>query len=372
MKRKKILFFHFDLGNGGAERVLVNLANSLDPEKYDVEIRTLFNTGPNRTLIGDAVRYTYVFNCRQFRGISPLLQVFPPSLLHKLFIRGKYDVEIAFREGCPSRIVSGGSAATDKFSWIHTTLKSEKIAARGYRSMKEFRACCSKFKKIAAVSGSVCESVKKWLPDFSNLGIVYNVINPSEIRTMAIEPIDMNLDSGGIVNMITVGRLTAVKSFDRLLKSLKTVADNGFSNWHLYIAGVGELESSLIDMTAELGLTSKVTFLGYQSNPHKYVSKMDLYVCSSLIEGYSTSVTEAIINQVPVLTTDCAGMNEILADSGAGLIVENSEKGLSDGLERVLSDSSFLNAMKSAAVKRSDYFSKENSIQQFEQFVFDE
>ena len=63
MKRKKILFFHFDLGNGGAERVLVNLANSLDPEKYDVEIRTLFNTGPNRTLICDAVIVRWTSIC---------------------------------------------------------------------------------------------------------------------------------------------------------------------------------------------------------------------------------------------------------------------------------------------------------------------
>lgn len=372
-KKIKILFFHFDLGNGGAEKVLVNLANSLDHEKYDVEIRTLFDDGPNKDLISDKVRYSSVFKFKGFRGCTQLLKLLSPRILHKLFIRDKYNVEIAFREGCPSRIVSGGEADTPKFSWVHTTLQDEKIASRGYRSIREFRECNSKFKKIAAVSGSVCDSVKRVLPDYSNFGVVYNVIDPSEIKKKASEPIENDLKGdGNTVNLITVGRLTAVKSFDRLLKSLKALSNKGYNNWHLYIVGIGELEDSLVSLTSELDLAENVTFLGYQDNPHKFVAKMDLYVCSSVIEGYSTAVTEAIINQVPVLTTDCSGMREILGDSEAGIIVENSQDGLTSGLEKVLTNPEYLKLLKSAAVTRSSFFSKENSIKQFEHFVFDE
>ena len=179
MKRKKILFFHFDLGNGGAERVLVNLANSLDSNRYEIEIRTIFDNGPNRELICDNIKYSSVFHCKQFRGISPLLQLLSPKFLHRLFVKEKYDVEIAFREGCPSRIISGGSSEIKKYSWIHTTLKSEDIATRGYRSLKEFRECSKRFRKIAAVSRNVCESVKTWIPDYPNLDVVYNVIDQS-------------------------------------------------------------------------------------------------------------------------------------------------------------------------------------------------
>ena len=372
MKKIKVLFFHFDLGNGGAERVLVNLANGLDPTKYDIEIRTLFDNGPNRCLINDNIKYTSVFNVKPLRGISSALKLLSPSLLHKLFIPDEYDVEIAFREGCPSRIISGGNPKVAKFSWIHTTLQNEKIASRGYRSLKEFRRCCKNFKKIATVSQSVCETVNKWLPGYNNIDVVYNVIEPETIRSMAKDSIDIDLNRESCVNIVTVGRLTAVKSFDRLLKSLKLVTESGLNNWHLYIIGVGEQDQMLHTVATELGLTEKVTFLGYQKNPHKYTSKMDLFVCSSLIEGYSTAVSEAIINHVPVLTTDCSGMDEILSDSGAGIIVENSENGLYEGLKKILSDVSVLGPMRLAAASRSEFFSKENSIRQFERFIFDD
>lgn len=65
------------------------------------------------------------------------------------------------------------------------------------------------------------------------------------------------------------------------------------------------------------------------------MAQCDLYVCSSLAEGLSTSVLEAGVLQVPVLTTDCAGMNEILKDGAYGMIVENSVEGLYRGLESV-------------------------------------
>lgn len=371
-KKVKILFFHFDLGNGGAERVLVNLANSLDSKKYDVEIRTLFDNGPNRDIISDKVKYSSVFNFKPIRGVSSLLKLISPSILHKLFIPGKYDVEIAFREGCPSRIISGGDRRIAKYSWIHTTLNTEQMASRGYRNLREFRKCSATFKKIAAVSQSVCEGVKKWIPEFLNVEVVYNVIEPSIIRQKAQMPIDIVLERKNCLNLISVGRLTPVKSFDRLLHALRYIVDEGLENWHLYIIGVGEQEEMLRELTSKLGLANKVTFLGYQENPHKYVSRMDLFVCSSLIEGYSTAVTEAIINQVPVLTTDCSGMNEILSDYGAGMIVDNSEKGLCEGLLKILSDPQLLQSMKKAAVDRSMFFSKENSLCQFERFIFND
>lgn len=60
---------------------------------------------------------------------------------------------------------------------------------------------------------------------------------------------------------------------------------------------------------------------------------MDLFVCSSRKEGYSTTITESIIVGTRVITTDCSGMDEILEDSGAGIIVENNEEALYLGLK---------------------------------------
>ena len=96
---------------------------------------------------------------------------------------------------------------------------------------------------------------------------------------------------------------------------------------------------------------------------------MDFVVCSSIREGYSTAVTESIILQIPVLTTECSGMREILGDTKAGIIVENSTEGLVDGLRKVLTDASLRHECKLAAIERSKFFSKERTLDQFEKFI---
>lgn len=95
-------------------------------------------------------------------------------------------------------------------------------------------------------------------------------------------------------------------------------------------------------------------FLGFQNNPYAFLKKADLFICSSISEGYSTAVTEAVILGLPVLTTDCAGMNEILDDGKYGMIVPNSEQALEDGLRKILSDATLYDRMRSAARTRSD------------------
>ena len=90
---------------------------------------------------------------------------------------------------------------------------------------------------------------------------------------------------------------------------------------------------------------------------------------SSFSEGYSTAVSESIILHTPVITTDCSGMREIFGGSGCGMIVENSEIGLLDGMRRMLTDPEFVSQMKKNSKERSNFFSKERCIQQFENFI---
>ena len=96
---------------------------------------------------------------------------------------------------------------------------------------------------------------------------------------------------------------------------------------------------------------------------------MDFFVCSSLQEGYSTAVTESIVVQTPVLTTDCSGMREIFGDTDAGIIVQNSENGLFNGLRKILKDKNLRDRSKQAAILRSGYFSTKNLIAEFESFI---
>ena len=137
---KKILFLIPNLKHGGAEKVLVNLVNNLDREKYDITVQTLFDVGIHKKALKPHIRYRSVFP-REFRGNNRLLQLFPAKLLWKWMVREHYDVAVSYLEGPTSRILSGcRDRNTRTIAWIHIELGSPKLAALGFRTPAEAKA----------------------------------------------------------------------------------------------------------------------------------------------------------------------------------------------------------------------------------------
>ena len=200
-----------------------------------------------------------------------------------------------------------------------------------------------------------------------SLGVCHNVINTDEIKELSKESIDLQL-SPSKINMCSVGRLNKIKGYSRLVCILGELKNNITQDWQLYILGHGEEKQLIEDAIRENKLQEHVHLLGYDMNPYKYVSKMDLFICPSYVEGYSTAVTESIIVGTPVITTECSGMSEILGDSQAGIIVENSDDGLRYILKDLLTGKIDLDTLKVNAIKRSNYFNQSN-IKEFEDVI---
>jgi glycosyltransferase involved in cell wall biosynthesis len=135
-------------------------------------------------------------------------------------------------------------------------------------------------------------------------------------------------------------------------------------NFQLWIVGEGDERKKLEELIRERDIRS-VSLLGYQTNPYSFMSKADLYVCSSIYEGYSTVVTEALTLALPVLTTDCAGMNEILDGGEYGMIVSNTEEALKEGLTRFLSSPDIYQHYKQKALEKSSTLSNQIAIREF-------
>lgn len=376
----------FDLGGGGAERVLVNLVNNLDPEKYDIHVRTIFGDGVNAKLLNNNIKFTSFFKRRPFGGFVRFLKLFSPKLLHKIFIIGNYDIEIAFMHHSPTRIISGAPEWVKKFAWIHGSNISTSI----YRNYREFQKCYKSFDKIAFVAKTAQDSFLKKHPFLKNSEVVYNLIDEQRILSLKDEPVQMlSISNSEVVNrtseeinrnfakkneklisLCSIGRLSGEKGYDRLIKVLGRLKDEGIFNWHLYLLGEGAGKQSLINQSNILNLSSQISFLGYRSNPYKYLSKMDLFICSSYTEAFSTAVSEAVILGIPFLTSDVSGMAEIKGETNAGIIVPNSEEGLYGGLKELLTSPEKIEEMKKEAASRASFFSTENAIKAFEHFIF--
>ena len=110
--------------------------------------------------------------------------------------------------------------------------------------------------------------------------------------------------------------------------------------------------------------------LGHQQNPYKYVSKCDLYVCSSYSEGFSTAATEALIVGTPVCTTDVSGMKEMLGTNNEyGYIVDNDEKALYEGIKKFIDSYEFYDNYKKQAKLRGEFFSTDNTVNSVEEML---
>ena len=117
-------------------------------------------------------------------------------------------------------------------------------------------------------------------------------------------------------------------------------------------------------------LDDSVTFLGYQTNPYKYVSKCDLFICASFAEGFSTAATEALIVGTPVCTVEVSGMKEMLGENDDwGIVTKNDEEALYQGIKRLLDDSGLLAHYREKAAQRGESFSTETTVQAVEQML---
>ncbi|MBQ8795847.1 MAG: glycosyltransferase [Clostridia bacterium] len=363
----KVLFLIHDLGQGGAEKVLVNLVNNMDKTKFDVTVISLFGGGVNEQFLCKEVKYHTVFK-KAFPANSKIMKLFSPSFLHKFCIKERYDIEVSYLEGPSARIVSGcPNKDTKLVSWIHCTMKSAEDVAYSFRNIKEANLCYDRFHYSAFVSNGVREAFLKHCEYSGDTGVLYNTIESDIIRKKSCDKAE-GLDDK-TTKLISVGSLKQVKGYDRLLRIVKRLKSDG-EKFHLYILGIGDQESELENYIDKNNLSDVVTLLGYDTNPYKYIAQCDLYVCSSYSEGFSTAATEALIVGTPVVTVDVSGMKEMLGENNEyGIVTDNNEDALYEGIKKMLTTPGMLEDYAARAKERGKYFSTENTTKAVEEML---
>ena len=359
---KKVLFMIPNLGHGGAEKVLINLVNHMDLEKFQITIMALYDEGVNKQFLSSDIEYKACFK-KSFTGVGHFLKLFTPQFLYKYLVRDEYDIVISYLEGQTARIISGCNAPnTRKVCWIHRTMTELKDASRMFRSAKESEECYNSFDFIVSVSKDVQDSFMNVF-HLNNKGIVLYNTNQSElILNKASIDVNNTIFKPDEMKICAMGSLIAVKGFDRLIRVHKRLRDNGI-NVHTYILGEGTDRETLEKQIEQSNLRDSVSLLGYQENPYKYLKRCDVFVCSSYSEGFSTAATEALICGIPVVTTRVSGMNELLGDNNEyGCIAENNEDSLYNELQDILLDNNKLKHYQVKAVERGKHFDTKTTV----------
>ena len=366
---KKVLFLIHDMGQGGAEKVLVNLVNNMDNSKFDVTVMTLFDSGENRQFISPKIKYK-TWCSKMVPGNSHIMKLLSPTKLHNMIIKDHYDIEVAYLEGPCARVISGCPDPSVKLvSWIHIEQHTAAKAASSFRNVEEAKVCYSKFHKIVCVSKTVEDDFKNALHVNVPHDVLYNTNESEKIIQKSKEIVNDTVFRSDEIKIVGVGKLLKSKGFDRILRIAKKLFDENFPV-HVYILGDGPEKATLQKYISDNEMEKQVSLLGYQLNPYKYIAKCDLFVCASFAEGFSTAATEALIVGIPVCTVEVSGMKEMLGENNEyGIVTENSEAALYEGIKELLDSEELLEEYKNRAEKRGLAFSTEATIKAVEEML---
>lgn len=366
---KKILFLIHDLGAGGAEKVLVNLVNNMDRDKFEIHVTTLFGGGINEQFLRPDIHYRSIWP-KKIPGNSKWMKMVSPKQLHKKCVKEHFDIEVSYLEGPSARVISGCMDQDTKLvSWIHVEHHTMKALAVSFRNPRETIACYNTFDQIVCVSEYVRNDFCSILNYKRPCNVLYNTVESKDILEKSKEPAPKLKMDNNAIRLISVGTLKASKGYSRLLKIIKRLHMESY-NIHLYILGEGPQKQELENYINENSIENCVTMLGYDVNPYCYVAKCDLFVCASFSEGFSTAATEALIVGTAVCTVEVSGMKEMLGDNNEyGIVTNNDEESLYEGIKSLLDNSKLLQHYQIQAMERGKSFCTEETVKAVEQLL---
>lgn len=339
--KKKIVFGITSLGLGGAERVLVDIANRLK-EDYDVTIFTLYGKGEFEKDLDSSIHLQSLYqdSYQFFNKIKKIWISLQLLILGKKIyqdhIQGKYEIEIAFLEGPVTRLFHFSNLQAKKIAWVHNDI--EKVFGNGFVSTIKRNYDAKRYdgyEKLIFVSKDNLEKFNKQYPQISKdkMQVIVNYISKETILKKSEERIDF-LFNDQVLNVGVIARLTHQKGIERLAKVHARLKKEGYEE-NIYVIGEGPEKENIEKEIREQKIKDSFFLLGKKENPYPYMKQFDVIVLVSYYEGYGMVLEEAKILNKRILITDTAA-REALQNTDLGKIVENSEQGIYEGLKSLI------------------------------------
>lgn len=196
--------------------------------------------------------------------------------------------------------------------------------------------------------------------------VIYNGIAGLKSSNESIQIRAQIMDNKNTLLLGTVARLDPIKNHTMMLEAFKRVIDTGCSV-KLIIVGDGEERGNIEARIEQLELSKHVILTGYITTPQAYIDAMDIFLLSSLSEGTSMTLLEAMSLSKPCVVTNAGGNPEIINNGDNGLVVENGNaEAFSSAIIKLCQNRSLRIDMGENGKKRFTlYFSTENMSNKF-------
>jgi len=378
MKKKLLIIIHSLKKGGGAERVVSNLTIQLS-KKYNINILTIYdfknlypyvgnyyslkeNLGLIRNLLNSLKFYTII---RPIRIYKLIRQISPDIIISNMELTNIYTIlsKFIFRFKIPLIIVT------------HT---NPKIAYR--KGKKYIRILLKIFYSLKLTDKiiTVSKKIRKILEfEFgikkNKLKTIYNSIDLERINELKRERLFKSKEifkHDNLIKFISIGSLRKVKGHKYLIDAFSEVKEQ-VPNSKLVIIGEGPLRRKLEKRIKKKNLVNDVFLLGLKKNPYKYLAKSDIFVFSSLYEGFGIVLLEALSCEIPIISTDCeTGPREILDNGKYGLLVKVKDiDGLRNKMILLAKDKGLINYYTKDSLKRAEFFNKKRIMKKWIEII---
>ena len=333
---RKILFGITGLTLGGAERVLVDVANELSTE-FDITIFTLYGKGEFEKELNENIKLINMID-KSFDELSKIEKIkvslklmFNKKSLYKKYIDKGYDTEVAFLEGPITRLFSVKNKMVKKIAWVHNDIGQ--VFGKNLKAKiktKLDKKCYSQYNDIVFVSNDNKEQFEELYNLNKNNMVIPNYISSKRVIEKSEDQFG-NIFEENEINFLTVARLTEQKAIDRLIKVHSRLIDDGY-NHKFYVIGDGPEREKLKQLIKDYNVQDSFILLGKKNNPYPYIKNCDIFALLSMYEGLPMTILEAKILNKPILITNTAA-REAVQNYYKSYITDNNEQGIYNGIK---------------------------------------
>ena len=375
---KKILFYTtFLTQGGGIEVVTVRYINKFIENGYKVDLYIDYNMGEENIRekeIDKRVKITYLKSEKISKLIYKLRTLGKEKKIYNIFLyvlilvsdfivwkkeikkieRENYDATISFFQFLPSYITK--LKEPKHMIFLHGSVRQYFEGVRKYFKNSFFNKI-NRFDYICTVSEEMRIQLKEIFPNLTNKQVtIYNPIDFETIENKACKRENLNLDEEKLLKnpyICSVGRLDeGQKDFNTLINAYANLKGENKISEKLILVGDGPDKEKLKSLVKKLNLENDVIFLGKKSNPYIWMKNSKAFILSSKYEGLPTVLIEALILDVPSISSNClTGPIEILENGKFGEL-------FNIGNIKELEEKILITLSKVKKIKTRDYIEK--------------
>ena len=307
---------------GGSRNHLITLSKELLKKGINVEIvcftdDIIAQSARENNIPVTVFSMKSIFDIRTIRLLNQHIKKRNPQILHTHGFRANFigRLAVVFGNGLPV------------ITTVHSSMYydySNKLKKIFYHRIEKLTRSFTY--KFIAVSEALKKELEKDGISSNKIKVVYNGLSSDFPLNKEVTPFlrkELGIDEETPI-LISVGRLESVKNYQMLLQAFSTLKQDKIS-FHGVIVGDGSLLSELKELATSLDIDDSVHFLGFRNDIYELLTEADLFLLTSIMEGFGVVLLEAMAAHTPVVVTQAGGMQEIvkLANNGYDVPVDD-------------------------------------------------